>query len=785
MPAQSLASPTSPSSNQGPAPTSHPLVRALGLQQLLQRDAEKPPEAQSIDDTGSLSALASHCRAAWGRNKLAKMKIDLKLLDCLRARRGLYSPSAIAAMQANQGGMNIVWADLTETKCRAASAWIREIVLPVGEQPWGIEPTPMPDMPKELMKSVVGKALQQATATMQQIQQAGGGTLSKDEFRGLAAQIGDKLRDQTETQLRKTAAQRAKRMEAQIADRLVEGDYEPAMDGFVEDFVTYPAAILKGPIYKRHKTLSWGSGWKPEVSNNPAQSYERVSPFDAYPAPSARTCQQGDFIERIRFRREELHDLKGLPDYKDNEIDKALMDYSNGHLEGWLWTEAERQRLEQETLYMWLSPPGVIDALNYWGSVPGWKLLSWGVHGKKGEDIEPTRDYEVNVLVCGRYILYAAMNPDPLDHRPYRKACYDEIPGAFWGRSIPDLCATSQKMCNGIACALADNMSMASGPMVWVHADRMADGENTLEIYPWKIVQLKSDPTQGVNPGMGFWQAQDNSASLMATYEKWELRADDATGIPRYTYGNENAGGSADTATGLSMLMNNAAKGLRRAISNIDLNVISPTIGDTFTNEMLYNPDLSIKGDCIVVPRGAAAILIKESAQQRRTQFLQMVTTSPVITQILGPKYIANIVREVATAMELPVDECVPSEDEVETQIAQQGQQAAQAAQAAAASQAQIEQNKEQAQGQREQQTINAQTISNIVQFAVETAINRGATPGGIPNVQALESNAGETLPADQTMDPASTGDPAAAAVPPAKLAPSAQPAAQSDRTQY
>lgn len=108
--------------------------------------------------------------------------------------------------------------------------------------------------------------------------------------------------------------------------------------------------------------------------------------------------------------------------------------------------------------------------------------------------------------------------------------------------------------------------------------------------------QLKSDPTQGVNPGIGFFQADDRSASLMATYEKWEVKADDATGIPRYTYGNEHIGGAGDTASGLSMLMNSAAKGLRRAISNIDGNVIAPTVNDTFINEMLYNPDESIKG---------------------------------------------------------------------------------------------------------------------------------------------------------------------------------------------
>jgi hypothetical protein len=159
----------------------------------------------------------------------------------------------------------------------------------------------------------------------------------------------------------------------------------------------------------------------------------------------------------------------------------------------------------------------------------------------------------------------------------------------------------------------------------------------------------------------------------MALYEKWEIRADDSTGIPRYTYGNERAGGSADTATGLSMLMNNAAKGLRRGISNIDMGVISQTIYDTFVNEMIYNPDESIKGDCIVVPRGAAAILIKESAQQRRMQFLGM-TANPMDFQIIGARGRASLLRETAAAMELSVDDVVPSDEEIDKQMQQQAQ---------------------------------------------------------------------------------------------------------------
>ena len=733
-----LANQTSPIAPQAPqAPQAganggrlSPMVKVLGLKELLARDAAEPDKPHSIDDQQGLTALAGHIRHAWGNAKLAKQRIDLKLLACLRARRGIYGAADIAASSAS--GMNLVWADLTETKCRAASAWIREIVMPVGEQPWGFDPTPIPELPRKIQEGIVQKAITQAQQVMQQNAQAGGMPMGRDEFRDLAVQLGDKMRDEAEKAVQAEAGKRAKRMERQIADRLDQGDYEKAIDGFVEDFVTYPAAILKGPIYKRKKRLEWGAGWKPLVDDGPVQTWERVSPFDVYPSPNTYSPQKGDFIERIRFQRSELYDLKDLPGYKNDQIDSALLDYSNGHLEGWLWTEAERQRLEQESLYMWISPPGVIDALSYWGSVPGWKLMSWGIMSENGKMLDETREYECNVLLCGRYILYAALNTNPLGSRPYRKACYDEMPGAFWGRSIPDLCMTSQKMCNGIASALADNVAMASGPMVWVHADRFADGEDTQSIFPWRLWQLKSDASQGVNPGIGFFQPNMNADVLMATYEKWEIRADDATGIPRYTYGNERAGGSADTATGLSMLMNNAAKGLRRAIGSIDLNVISMTIYDTFVNEMLYNPDQSIKGDCIVVPRGAAAILIKESAQQRRMQFLQITTANPIIAQLLGPKYIMNMVRDVASAMELPEDS-VPTPEEVD-QKSQADAQAAQDAQKQQLAMIQAtEQAKAQANTQGQLQLQNASVVTDIVKQSIEAAMSAltGAGQGG------------------------------------------------------
>lgn len=693
-----------------------PLIRVVSNKQRMDADAAIENVQSTEQPFASESALAGHIRKSWERNKLTKSKIALRLLKCLRARRGLYSEAEISQMQSN-GGLNFIFTDLTETKCRAASAWVREVVMPIGERPFQLDPSPVSDLPLELKQMIVAAAAAKAQKVMLQVAQTmqppqqlqappgapppqgqpqgppqgqpaapagiaapapsadGNPIMSQQEFRELAREIGEDMRDQTVAKMKEIAQRAASRHEDRIADQQLEGGWDEAMDGFIEDFVTYPTAFMEGPVIRVRRQLKWAPAWMPVTDESPRMTWSRIDPFDAFPAPYAQTPQDGDFIVRKRYRRNELYDCIGLPDYNEENIRTALRLYSNGHLESWLWTESERQRLQQDTLYAWLSPAGVIDAVHFWGSVPGFMLMSWGYDA---QTLDPVRDYEVDAILIGPYVIRCAMNQSPLRRRPYRCASFDAIPGSIWGRAVPDLGEVSQKMCNASACALADNLGMASGPMVWVHNDRLADGESALDIYPWRVWQLKSDSTQGVNPGVGFFQPDDRSGPLMAVIEKWEIRADDATGIPRYTYGNERVGGAANTYGGLTTLMNNAAKGLRRAIANIDLGVIQPNVYDAFVYNMLYDPDTSIKADCVVKATGAAAVLIKEAMNQARLTALQL-TNNPVDMDIIKKKGRAELLRETIKSLELPVEKVVPSEREIEQE--QQEQQAQQQAQ--------------------------------------------------------------------------------------------------------
>jgi hypothetical protein len=693
-----------------------------------------PAEQNFLMKSETENVLAGHIRMCWQRNKIFKEKIQLELLQCLRAKNNQYSQAELAQMQ-NQGGANFVWIPLTETKTRACSAWCREILLPVGDRAWQLAPSPLPAMPIEFKEALLKQATQKATAAMHEQSTGSGMLMSREEFRELAWEIHNEMHDEVTKRAMKLAKATAERAEDKIESTLQLGGYYKAMDDFVEDFSVFKAAILCGPVYQRRYTLEWLPGWKMGVKHEKQQTWFRIDPFDAFPAPYSVDCQKGDFIVRVRYRRDELYDMIGIPGFREDMIRECLRAYSNGHLEAWLWTEAERQRLQNETMYTFLSPWGIIDALWYWGSVPGWKLMSWGIDGS--QNMDPAKDYEVEAQIIGPYVIMCRINPDPMRRRPFFKACYSAKPGAFWGNAVPELAETAQKMVNAAACAMADNLGMSSGPMVWVHTDRLADGESSVDVYPWRVWQLRSDPSQGVNPGVGFFQAMNYAAELQQVIDKYDLRSDDDTGIPRYTYGNDQqVGGAADTYAGLSMLMNNAAKGLRRAISNIDLNVIEPTLQMAYEYEMLYGKDQTVKGDAHIVAKGAAAILVKESQRQGRMQALQVVGQNPMAMQIVGLTGYAKLLQNALRSMDGADEDVVPSEKDVQKMQEQQTEQQAEALrqqQAAAAAQQQFVAGENQKDRDKDVQVANIHAASSekregakIGAKMAETKQNRG-----------------------------------------------------------
>ena len=150
------------------------------------------------------------------------------------------------------------------------------------------------------------------------------------------------------------------------------------------------------------------------------------------------------------------------------------------------------------------------------------------------------------------------------------------------------------------------------------------------------------------------------AGELIGIYNQFAKQADEVTGIPNYIYGSgSGASGAGRTASGLSMLMDNAAKGIKNAIVNVD-KVIEMVVERFYVHNMMYNPDPYIKGDFKVVAKGAMGLLAREAVQVRRNEFLA-ATNNPVDLQIVGPEGRAYLLRELAKGLQMDTDKLVPT----------------------------------------------------------------------------------------------------------------------------
>jgi len=569
---------------------------------------------------------------------------------------------------------------LFATKARQAKALLTDVVVGSGtEKPWTIQPTPDPDLPPAEVDQIM-------QATQQLVMQA--------EMSGLPMSIADirqmlvDAKQALENQVMETARIYAQRAEKKIEDICVEGGWLDAIDQFLDDLMVFKTAFLKGPVVRKVPQLKWEQGpdgtFQPVTTAEQRLEFERVDPFNIYPAPWSKTVHDGFLIERHKLSRADLNAMIGIDGYNEATIREVLKDHGSGGLHEWLSVDTERAAAEgRDTLSASTERSDLIDALQYWGSVSGAMLREWGM----GEDEVPdeTKEYEVEAWLIGTHVIKAVINPDPLHRRPYYADGYSRIPGAFWHNSLFDCIRDCQDMCNSAARALANNMGISSGPQVQINVDRLPAGEKLDEMFPWKLWQVSSDPMGGSGKAIDFFQPGSNANELMGVFQRFSEIADEYSGIPRYMTGLAGGeGGAGRTASGMSMMITNASKQIKQLLSSIDLHVISPSIERTYQWLMQYDPDSGLKGDLKIVARGALSLVTKEAAQVRRNEFLA-ATGNPVDLQIMGIEGRAEILREAAKGLNLNPDKIIPSLSVLKQRAAMAQMAAMQQQQAAAA----------------------------------------------------------------------------------------------------
>lgn len=618
---------------------------------LLPRSSESKLSSETV-----VSGLLGFVQAALQEAEDAREQSGVTdiLLDNLRRRRGEYDPTKKAQLQRQDEPDLFV--PITETKCNAAEAWMGDVLAPHGDKIWEIKPTPLPSLSEETLEGILGKANE-----VMALRTAEGQNVGQDDMAEVVTEMQNDLK-----QLQyKEAKRRAAAMTTLIEDQLAESEWSKVFKNFLSHLVTFGTGILKGPVVKSRKKLTW-DGPEPITSIEQSPHAESINPLDFFPSPDATEVSDGYMIERTRLTRSQLRQVMDLPYYKKDEIEQLLIDNPQGVVER-SYHEDTRDELEsKEYSASDDNSSRTLEVFEFWGPVPGEHLRDWGVpQAKDGID------YEFQVIWCKNSIIKVMANPDPLDRRPYHKATFKHTVGSFWGRGVPQLMKGAQDRANSAVRSLIVNMGMASGPQTLVDVSRLAKGETVTSIFPRRVWQTTNEFNLTTKP-VDFIAVDSNAAELQNVYDRAVKDADVESGVPAFTYGSDVAAGSARTVGGLSILMNAAARGIKEAFADIDQNAIRPLITRFYVWNMLYSEDPGVKGDLQIVARGASGMLLRELQLQKLTEFMDR-TNNPTDQEILGTEGRAELLRMQAKLLNIDVTSVIPTEDELEErrQVAQ------------------------------------------------------------------------------------------------------------------
>ncbi len=637
-----------------------PALRLVGNRELAEMEEARKP--QPVDTSRLEDALVAHVSRLWEPAKRAKTsKIEKEILEDYRQRNSEYDDDVLAEIR-KQGGSEI-YMSLTATKARSLEAWILDTLLPAGDPAFEITPTPVPDLGEEQHQQIQMQFMGEVQQAM-----AMGVMPTPEDMHSML----DGMAEEMEQRIKDAADGAADKMQTLIEDNLAEGGWKQAVSDAVYDFVATKACIIHGPTMRQSSVLEWVRN--PATGRTEPQSkivlrkhYERISPMDIYPSPDSRGPNDGYLFHRQRTLPQDLYGMKGAPGFSDEAIDTVMREHAQGGLREWMYRDYERAQIEQHDASLFDNTERRIDVLIYNGPIAGKILQSYGAQGVD----DPLAEYEVRMWYVGQYVIGLRIVTTPARIRPYHVASMEAVPGSFWGYGLCYLIRDKQNMCNAAARAISNNAGIASGPQV-VYDDigRMPEGEQITSLYPWKAHQFNRDEhsSQNTRPPLSFMQPDMHVAELFVVYDKFSAMVDEL--VPSYMSGNQNISGAGRTASGLSMLMNQASKTVKRSITNFALGVITGAIELTWLMNMLYEDDESIKGDMTIQVTGPAKALIQEHQQVRRAEFLA-ATNNPTDMQIVGLGGRSKVLREIASG--LGIDDVIPDEDSI-TSMQQQGE---------------------------------------------------------------------------------------------------------------
>lgn len=561
-------------------------------------EAAEAQEAQAQADYDRIQAFGSTLQTKFNDYYVRRKPIEAKWLEDLRQYYGKYDPQTEADLISS--GSSRLFINITRPKTRTFAARMMDMLLPTDEKNWGIGPTPIPDI-----ADMVGDK-EPVTGAMGEVATAPDGTPIQGQDIAKAAID--------------TAKEAAKKMEEQIDDRLSESRYNAIQRQAINQMAQLGTGVVEGPVQVKQCVKSWQQSagmWKQQAQDGKTiPTVEWVDVWDFFPdmsSPDPKYWKDG--FRRYYMTGKELRERGKRVGFNKDALREVLKD------EGQRNTTVTDDHLAQlraiQGITNYLDDRYVV--LKYIGPIDKEDMRA---AGHEVDEDEITEYYGI-VWLCDNRVL--KVDPYFLDSGalPW-SVCYceqDTMSPFGWG--IPRLVRDEQRAANASWRMMIDNGGLSTGPQTVVDMTGIIPMDGSMNMTPRKVWG-KNPAYKDVPIGNVFGQftVDSHQAELMNFFELSLKLADESTMMPMILSGDQ-APHITKTAQGMAMLNNNANIVQKAAVKHYDDFFTGPLLTRMFEWEMMFNDRPEIKGDWIVIPKGAAVLMEKELQSQTQMQFMQ------------------------------------------------------------------------------------------------------------------------------------------------------------------
>ena len=621
-----------------------------------------------------VSRLVDIVTTRFSSAETSRRQYEEQWLRNYRNYRGVYSE----AVKFTEAEKSRVFIKVTKTKVLAAYGQITDVLFSAGRFPLSVDPTVLPEgiagdvhydpMDKEIAGEEGeespygfagdGKELPAgATETSLQLGPLENKLKGKDVKEGMGS---------SPTSVNYNPAMlAAKRMEKKIHDQLDESEATKQLRSAAFEMPLFGTGIMKGPMAVDKEYPNWDAegNYIPITKTVPKVSY--VSVWDWYPDPDAATVSDCQYsIQRHKLNRSQLRDLKRRPFFRNDVIEDVI---NQG--------ESYVKKYWEDDLKDYQTDTGVdrFEVLEYWGVMDMKTIEEHEI--EIPEELESADELQVNIWLCNDRVIRSVLNPFKPVRLPYYAVPYEHNPYSIFGIALAENMDDTQTLMNGFMRMAVDNAVLSGNLIFEVDETNLVPGQD-MQLYPGKVFRR-----QGGAPGQALFGTKYPNVSQenLQLFDKARQLADESTGLPSFSHGQTGVTGVGRTSSGISMLMNAAAGGIKTVIKNIDDYLLGPMGKSFFHFNMQFDFDESIRGDLEVKARGTESLMANEIRSQRLIQFLQ-VGANPNLAPWMKSQY---IIREIAKSMELDPDKVTNNIEEAQEQaMIMQKQQAEAQAQA-------------------------------------------------------------------------------------------------------